>query len=128
MKRIFKTKRGAIALTSILIISAAILVVTITVATLNINNSLNRIYSLKQIELDAQMDGCIEEALMEFRKNITTYTGSITPDCNIVVEGESTLKSIFITSTLDELIKEVEIQVDIDAVFKFIYYKEVLLT
>lgn len=127
MKRIFKKNKGAIALTAIIIISAVSLIVTMTLASTSLAGSLTRMNNVSQIKIDSIVDGCMEEALIEYKKDMQGYTGSTTSDCTIQITGTSPLITINIAATPDNQTKEIEGIVEFDSDVELTSYREVII-
>ena len=98
-----------------------------TLASTSLAGSLTRMNNVSQIKIDSIVDGCMEEALIEYKKDMQGYTGSTTSDCTIQITGTSPLITINIAATPDNQTKEIEGIVEFDSDVELTSYREVII-
>jgi hypothetical protein len=97
MSNIMHKTKGYIALTTVLLVSAVTLVVTVTVTFVSLNEGQSSLASSKGEERLSFVDGCTEDAILKIRNN-ASYAGgtTTTPDgnCTIVVSKVGTVYTV----------------------------------
>ena len=73
-----KNKNGFIAMTSILVISAVVLIISITVSMLSIGEGQSGLAHYKGENTLTFVEGCMEDALINARNNVSYNGGNIT--------------------------------------------------
>lgn len=98
-----KNKKGFIAFTSLLIISAITLVVSISIATLGVSSARGSLDFKKGKETYEIAKSCAEESLIRLRNNATYTGGNLTVgdgSCTIAVSGTGSNKTIDVVSII----------------------------
>lgn len=96
-----KLKKGYVALSIVLILTAVILGITVTVAQLGIGEGQSSLSLSKGEDVLNFVEGCMEDALLKLRSNISYSGGSITrPEgtCSITVTTAGPLYTITATT------------------------------
>ncbi|MBN2087198.1 hypothetical protein JW758_02520 [Candidatus Peregrinibacteria bacterium] len=127
MKLITRNIRGAIALTTTIILTAVMGTIVISMLFTGISSRLN-IYNLIQSEkVFIISEGCVEEALIQLNRN-NDYSGGTYNiseiECDIQISGSGDNRSLFIKGTNDEFTHEISIDVQLSSVFAIIDWVE----
>lgn len=105
-----KTK-GYIALTTVLLVSAVALIVTVTVTLVSLNEGQSSLASSKGEERLSFVDGCTEDAILKIR-NSASYAGgtTTTPDgnCTIVVSKVGTVYTVTASPADTTYVKKIQ--------------------
>lgn len=108
--------KGAIALISILIITAASLIIVLSVNLLSLiglKTAFLRVQGEKSFYFS---DGCIEEALVRLKRDPNYTGGSLTSEnkiCNVVVTSNLDLRTIHSIAAFEDKIRRIEMVVKI---------------
>ncbi len=120
MKNIIKNQKGAAILISMILISAVILTIALSLGVSSISENQINMYQSKTNQMLLNLDACGEEALTQLNRN-NSYTGeSLTIDdtsCTISVAGSGATRTISIAATNDIYSKDLQINVTIFPAF-----------
>lgn len=120
MKNIIKNQKGAAILVSMILISAVILTIALSLGLSSISENQINMYQSSANRLLINIDGCGEEAMTRLNRN-NSYAGeSLTIDntsCAISVAGSGTTRTITISATNDIYTKNLQINVTIFPTF-----------
>ncbi len=86
--KLFKAHHGAIALTSVIILGAVISIIALTIALAGVSSRANTFHILESEQLYLKAEGCLEEALIQLKRD-NGYTGE-----TLNVDGASCVISI----------------------------------
>jgi len=96
-------KKGFIAFTSLLVISAVALAIATSISLLGITEAKSSLDFKKGQEVLKIAEGCLEESLLRLRDDVNYTTGSLNlsgGSCNITVSGAGANRTISITATI----------------------------
>lgn len=97
------SKNGFIALTSILVISAVALAVTVSISLLGVGEAKSSLDFKKGQEALKIAEGCVEEALLRLRDDASYSGGSLNVgngSCTINISGTGSDRTIDVSATL----------------------------
>lgn len=120
MKNIIKNQKGAAILVSMILISAVILTIALSLGLSSISENQINLYQSRANQILINIDGCGEEAMTQLNRN-NSYAGeSLTVDgtsCTISVAGSGSTRTITISATNDIYTKNLQINVTIFPTF-----------
>ncbi|MBP7842672.1 hypothetical protein KA017_01575 [Candidatus Woesebacteria bacterium] len=112
-----KNKNGFIAFTSLLVVSAVILTIALSIPLLAVTQANTSLGTAKGAEALKLAEGCADEALLRLRDSVTYTGGTLTyggGSCTIAVSGSGSDRTIDIDATVSvppDYVKHLQITV-----------------
>lgn len=109
-----RTQSGAAVLMAVMILTAILVSISLTVGLSSIAENQINIYQTQSNRLFVNADGCAEEALTRLNRD-NNYTGGTvnldTTSCIITVSGSGNVRTITVAATRTDYSKSLEVQV-----------------
>ena len=109
-------QKGAIALISLLIITAVALAIGLSLNLLGIDEMRMGFRESKSSETYHVAESCLEEALMRFKRDANYSGGTLqigNGSCNINIVVNGSQRTITVTGTVDQLIRKIQTVINV---------------
>ena len=123
-----KMQRGYIALSSILVISAVVLVIGISTSLLSVNDLLSSVSGKKGDETVDFVEACIEDALLRLNEDNSILTTLTLPQgtCSVTINSQvGNNWDITVTGALDNYTRSIRLQVTRDTTVSVTSWQEI---
>jgi hypothetical protein len=126
MKTFLKNTQG-IALLTVIILSSVILMLAVNVTLLGISSQGNVFYISKSGQVFVEGEGCVEEALLQLKRNADYTGGALTAgsvSCTAVVSGTGSNRTVAVIATAGDFTRDFALTVQIDPAFAILNWDE----